>query len=146
MKVFSLFFAFLLLPFAAHCEDLTETAFVEMLDNVTLEGTWAPISGQGIGEEKADRYQVARAEPKGGDRWNIVWKVRHQGQVVEYPIPSVVRFAGDVAVLVLDDVPVGDGRTWSARVMFHEGTYTGRWWNRQGKGGTVSGVIKKGDA
>jgi hypothetical protein len=55
-----------------------------------------------------------------------------------------VNFAGDAAVLVLDDVPVGDGKTWSARVMFHGDTDTGRWWNAQGNGGTVSGVIKRG--
>jgi hypothetical protein len=46
-------------------------------------------------------------------------------------------------VLVLDEVPVGDGATWSARVMFHDGVYTGRWWNAAGKGGTVSGIIRK---
>lgn len=143
MKVFALLSALIFLPVAGWCEPLTEDAFVEMLDNVTLEGSWAPISGQEIGEERTDRYQIARAEPKGGENWAIIWKVRHQGQLIEYPIPSVVKFAGDVALLVLDDVPVGDGKTWSARVIFHEGTYTGRWWNRQGKGGTVSGVIKR---
>lgn len=123
---------------------MTDSSFAAMLENATLEGTWAPIAGQRIGEEKADRYQIARAEAKGGDRWSIVWKVRHQGQVIDYSIPAVVKFAGDAAVLVLDDVPVGDGKTWSARVMFHGETYTGRWWNGQGKGGTVSGVIRRG--
>jgi hypothetical protein len=143
MKTLLIFLSFALLPFIARGEDMTDSSFAAMLENVSLEGTWAPISGQQIGEEKADRYQIARAESKGGDQWAIVWKVRHQGQLIDYPIPAVVKFAGDAAVLVLDDVPVGDGKTWSARVMFHGDTYTGRWWNAQGKGGTVSGVIKK---
>ncbi len=143
MKILSLILSVLLVPVAAKTEDLTESAFSSMLENAILEGTWAPITGKEIGEEKADRYQIARVEPKGGENWAIVWKVRRQGQLVEYPIPAVVKFAGDVAVLVLNDVPVGDGKTWSARVMFYEDTYTGRWWNRQGKGGTVGGVIKQ---
>lgn len=143
MKILSLLLSILLVPIAARAGDLSEAAFATMLENATLEGSWAPITAKEIGEKKSDRYQIARAEPKGGENWSIVWKVRRQGQLVEYPIPATVKFAGDVAVLVLNDVPVGDGKTWSARVMFHEDTYTGRWWNRQGKGGTVSGLIKR---
>jgi len=129
--------------FSVRGADMTDAAFAALLENATLEGTWAPVADPG-GEGKADRYEVARAEPKGGDRWAIVWKVRHQGRVIDYPIPAVVKFAGDSAVLILDDVPVGDGKTWSARVLFQADTYVGRWWNAQGKGGTVSGVIKRG--
>lgn len=135
--------ALLLFSLPARGEDMTDAAFGAMLENATLEGTWAPVAGKQIGEEKADRYEVARAEPKGGEKWAIVWKVRHQGQLVEYPIPAVVKFAGDAAVLVLDGVPVGDGGTWSARVLFHGDSYAGRWWNEKGKGGTVSGVIRR---
>lgn len=122
---------------------MNDASFTAMLENVTLDGTWAPVAGERVGVEKPDRYQIARAVPKGGEKWDIVWKVRHQGKLVDYPFPAVVKFAGDVAVLVLDEVPVGDGGTWSARVMFHDGVYTGRWWNATGKGGTVSGVVKR---
>ncbi len=134
----------LLVPFLSRSAEMTAATFAAMLENATLEGTWAPVSGERVGEEKADRYQISRAVEKGGEKWDIVWKVRHQGQLVDYPIAAEVKFAGDVAVLVLDAVPVGDGGTWSARVMFHEGVYTGRWWNAAGKGGTVSGVVKRG--
>jgi len=133
-----------LLSLTSRGEEMTAAAFTAMLEDATLEGTWAPIAGEAIGEEKADSYQIARVEAKGDDRWAIVWKVRVQGQWIEFPIPSTVKFAGDAAVLFLDDVPVGDGKTWSARVLFHGDTYSGRWWNEQGKGGTVSGLIKRG--
>lgn len=133
----------MLLPLVARGGEMDATEFSAMLENATLEGTWAPVSGDGSAGEKPDRYHIVRADPKGGDRWAIVWKVRVQGQVVEYPIATTVKFAGDVAVLVLDEVPVGDGSTWSARIMFHDDTYTGRWWNANGKGGTVSGLIQR---
>lgn len=131
-------------PVLAKAGDMTASAFSAMLENATLEGTWAPVAGERIGEEKADRYRIARAVEKGEGKWDIVWKVRHEGRLVDYPIAAGVKFAGDVAVLVLDTVPVGDGGAWSARVMFHDGVYTGRWWNAAGKGGTVSGVVKRG--
>lgn len=133
----------LLVPFLARSAEMTAATFAAMLENATLEGTWAPVAADRVGEEKADRYQIARAVEKGGGRWDIVWKVRHQGKLIDYPIAAEVKFAGDVALLVLDEVPVGDGGTWSARVMFHDGVYTGRWWNAAGKGGTVSGIIRK---
>lgn len=134
---------FLLFPFLARSAEMNAATFAAMLENATLEGTWAPVAGDRVGEEKADRYQVARAVEKGGGKWDIVWKVRHQGKLIDYPIAAEVKFAADVAVLVLDAVPVGDGGTWWARVMFHDGVYTGRWWNAAGKGGTVSGVVKR---
>jgi hypothetical protein len=117
--------------------------FSAMLKNATLKGTWAPISGNQLGAEKADSYQVARAELKGGDNWVIVWKVQRQGQTFEYPIPSVVKFAGDTSILILDEVPIGEGKVWSARVLFHKDSYAGRWWGKDGHGGTVSGTITR---
>lgn len=143
MKPLLTFLCLILLPFLARAEDMTATSFAAMLENATLEGTWAPVAGDEDGGEKADRYQVVRAEAKGGDQWAIVWKVSYQGQTIDYPIPALVKFAGDSAVLFLDEVPVGDGKTWSARVLFHEDTYTGRWWGGNGKGGTVSGTITR---
>jgi hypothetical protein len=119
------------------------TAFANSLKDATLKGTWAPIAGNRLGAEKDDSYQVVRAEQKEGDRWVIVWKVQIQGRTIEYPLPSVVKFAGDSAVLILDDVPTGDGKVWSARVLFHGDSYAGRWWGKDGKGGTVSGTITR---
>lgn len=119
--------------------------FASMLEESTLEGTWAPLAdGAPPGAERPDSYRVARAVPKGDDRWDIVWRIRRQGQEIEVPIPATVKFAGDTAVLFLDAVPVGDGKVWSARVLFHDDTYHGHWWGGDGKGGTVNGVIRRG--
>lgn len=122
------------------------TAFANSLKNATLKGTWAPIAGNRLGAEKEDSYQVVGAEHMEGDRWVIVWKVQLQGQTIEYALPSVVKFAGDSAVLILNEVPAGDGKVWSARVLFHGDSYAGRWWGKDGKGGTVSGTITRAQA
>jgi hypothetical protein len=69
-----------------------------------------------------------------------------QGRQVEFPIPATVKFAGDTAVLILDDVRAGPGSAnWSARIMFHDDVYTGRWWETANRehGGTIAGTISR---
>jgi hypothetical protein len=122
-----------------------ETNFIAMLKNSTLKGTWAPVHQGQLGSEKKDEgYRIVRAEKKEGEKWAIVSLFEFQGRPMEYPIPAVVRFAGDTAVLILDNVQAGPGKqNWSARILFHENVYTGRWWETENKehGGTIAGTI-----
>lgn len=124
-----------------------EAKFVAMLKNSTLKGTWAPIMQGTLGSEKKDEaYRIVRAEKKEGDNWAIVSLFEFNGQQVEYPIPAVVKFAGDTAILILNNVRAGPGKAnWSARVMFHDDVYTGRWWETANRehGGTISGTISR---
>ena len=122
-----------------------ETNFIAMLKNATLKGTWAPVQQAQLGtSRKDDGYRVARVEKKDGDKWTLVYLVAYQGKEIEYPMPVTVKFAGDTAVLILDNVRAGrDKANWSARVMFHENVYTGRWWETGNKehGGTIEGIV-----
>lgn len=124
-----------------------ESKFAEMVKNSTLTGTWAPIMGGQLGSEKKDEaYRIVRAEKKEGDNWVIVSLFNYNGQEVEYPIQAVVKFAGDTAVLILDNVRAGPGKAnWSARVMFHDDVYTGRWWGSENSdnGGIISGTVSR---
>jgi hypothetical protein len=124
-----------------------ESKFVAMVKNSTLKGTWAPIMGGQLGSEKKDEaYRIVRAEKKEGDKWAIVSLFEINGQQVEYPIQAVVKFAGDTAILILDNVRAGPGKAnWSARVMFHDDVYTGRWWESANRehGGTISGTVSR---
>jgi hypothetical protein len=124
-----------------------EAKFIAMLRNSTLKGTWAPVQQGRLGpEKKDDGYRIVRAEKKEGDKWVIVSMFEVQGQNIEFPIPAVVRFAGDTAVLILDNVQAGPGKAnWSARVMFHDDVYTGRWWETANRehGGTIAGTISR---
>ena len=122
-----------------------EANFVASLKNATLKGTWAPMQKSQLGASKGDdSYRIARVEKKDGDKWVLVSLVNYQGKEIEYPFPVVVKFAGDTAVLILDDVRAGrDAANWSARVLFHENVYTGRWWETANRehGGTIAGTI-----
>lgn len=124
-----------------------EARFIAMLKNATLKGTWAPVQGGKLGREKGDdSYRIARAEKTADGKWSIVSVFNVQGRQVEFPIAASVKFAGDTAVLILDNVRAGPGAAnWSARIMFHDDVYAGRWWETANRehGGTIAGTITR---
>jgi hypothetical protein len=126
-----------------------EAKFVAMLKNATLKGSWAPVQQGRLGTEKGDdSYRIARVEKIEGSKWSIVSLFTVRDRQVEFPIPATVKFAGDTAVLILDNVRAGPGRAnWSARVMFHDDVYAGRWWETANRehGGTIAGTITRSE-
>jgi hypothetical protein len=127
-----------------------EGKFIAMLKNATLKGSWAPISQGRLGGERGDdAYRIARVEKGEGGKWSIVSVFTVRDRQVEFPISASVKFAGDTAVLILDNVRAGPGKAnWSARVMFHDDVYAGRWWETANKehGGTIAGTITRDGA
>jgi hypothetical protein len=127
-----------------------ETKFIAMLKNATLQGSWAPISQGRLGGERGDdSYRIARVEKGEGGKWSIVSVFNVRDRQVEFPISASVKFAGDTAVLILDNVRAGPGKAnWSARVMFHDDVYAGRWWETANRehGGTIAGTITRADS
>ncbi|MCY2974754.1 MAG: hypothetical protein NTW52_08840 [Planctomycetota bacterium] len=126
-------------------DDGIEAKFTAALKNVTLKGSWAPVQQGKIGDERTDAgYRIARVEKKDGDSWSIVSIFKFNDQEMEFPIPAKVKFAGDTAILILDNTRAGRGKAnWSARVMFHKDVYAGRWWETDNRehGGTIAGTI-----
>src|SRR5581483_5461585 len=85
-----------------------EARFIAMLKNATLKGSWAPVQQNKLGADRGgDSYRIARAEKNSSGQWSIVSIFNAGGQNVEYPIPATVKFAGDTAVLILDNVRAG---------------------------------------
>src|SRR5687768_14958780 len=117
-------------PALAQEEAEVEAKFVAMLKNATLKGTWAPVSKGALGGEKGnDSYKIARVEKAKDGKWAVYSVINAGGRQVEFPITCSVKFAGDTSVLILDNVRAGPGgANWSARVMFHDDVYAGRWW------------------
>lgn len=124
-----------------------ENKFIAMLKNATLKGTWAPVQKGKLGNEKGDdSYRIARVVKASDNKWSVISIFNMRDKDIEFPIPSTVKFAGDTAVLILDDVRAGQGNAnWSARVMFHDDVYAGRWWEtkKPEHGGTIAGTISR---
>jgi hypothetical protein len=136
-------------PAVAQGDGDIEAKFIAMLKNATLKGTWAPVQQNKLGSEKGgDSYRIARVEKTSDGKWAIVSWFNVQGRQVEFPIPATVKFAGDTAVLILDNVRATPGKAnWSARVMFFDDVYTGRWWETSNRehGGTIAGTITRSE-
>jgi hypothetical protein len=131
----------------AQGDSAAESNFIAMLKNATLKGTWAPVAKGKQGEQRGDdSYRISRVEKGEGDKWTVISVYAIGDRQIEFPIKASVKFAGDVAVLILDDVRAGPGAAnWSARVMFHNDVYAGHWWETKNRehGGTIAGTVAR---
>jgi hypothetical protein len=117
-----------------------EAKFVAAFTNATLTGRWCAIKDGRLGPEKEEQYKIVGVTKLGGDRWQIRARIQYGGQAFDAPIPAEVKWAGDTAVLIVDDLSMGGAATYSARVMISGQTYAGTW-SGGNHGGLLSGVI-----
>ena len=118
-----------------------EAKFKAMLTKATLAGRWAPIKDGTLGDEKEDKYGIVSVGKVNGDSWVVNAKMKYGGREFVAPFPVKVRWAGDAAVLIVDNLQMPGGQnSYSARVMFYENTYAGTW-SGGGHGGMLSGLV-----
>ncbi|MDR3401296.1 MAG: hypothetical protein P4L99_02265 [Chthoniobacter sp.] len=120
-----------------------EAKFIATLTNATLKGRGYGVKEGDLGPDKEESYTIVSVTKVGGEKWLINARFTYGGGDVDLPIPTLVKWAGDTPVLVLDNVSMGTPDTYSARVMIYEKTYAG-WWTGPGHGGLLSGVIING--
>jgi len=112
-----------------------EQAFSDMMANATLDGRNIPIVDGALGQAGGDKYKIVSATKVKDDQWIITYHAKMQGQVVPLPIPVTVQWAGDTAVLSVNNL-----RGYSARVLFYDNSYAGTW-SGATNGGLISGII-----
>lgn len=117
-----------------------ETKFKDLLNNVTLEGRWFPVNDGQIGEQKQDKYTIVSVAKVKGDSWIVNTRMKYGQREIVAPLPIQVKWAGDTAVIVVDNMAIPNGGTYSARVLFYGKTYAGSWAGGE-KGGVLSGII-----
>jgi hypothetical protein len=118
-----------------------EAKLVATFANATLKGRWAPLKDGQLEEEKEDTYQVVSAKKLEGERWEINARIQSHGRMVTCLLPAIVKWAGDTAVLLFDNI-VDFPRRYSARLMIHDDTYSGTW-SGGDHGGMLYGVITR---
>lgn len=126
-----------------------EKEFQEALTGATLEGTWQMtgkdgLKGGGLTDPKPDKYTIKSATKTGGDNWVIVAQIDFGDNDAFIPVPVRVVWAEDTAIITLNDLAVPMIGTYSARVMIHNGFYSGVWYcNAKNYGGVMQGRILK---
>ncbi len=124
---------------AATAEQL-EASFKAILTKATMSGRWCSVKDGKLGPEKEDQYNIVSANKLDGAKWVINTRIKMYNREVVVPIPVEVKWAGDTAVLIVDKLQYPGGGTYSARVLFYEQTYAGKW-SGGDHGGLMSGVI-----
>ena len=127
-----------------------EKEFQESLAGATLEGVWQ-MTGEGglkgtagLTDPKPDKYTITSATKAGGDNWIILARIEYGDKDVNVPVPVRVVWAEDTAIITLNDLAVPMIGTYSARVMIHNGFYSGVWYcNAKNYGGVMQGRIVK---
>ena len=127
-----------------------EAKFKETMTAATMSGRWCPLKDGVLGAEKDDKYTIVSVEKKNGSSWVINARMKYGEREVVAPIPVQVKWAGDTAVIIVDQlrVPGGaaqggagyGGTAYSARVLIHDHTYAGTW-SGGDHAGLMNGII-----
>ena len=117
-----------------------EAKFKTTLTKATFNGRWCALKDGELGPEKEDKYTILGVSKLGGAVWVINARIQYGKKDITAPIPVQVKWAGDTAVIIVDDVGVPGSGTYSARVMIYNNTYAGTW-SGGDHGGMMSGVI-----
>jgi hypothetical protein len=122
-----------------------EAKFKEQMTGARFNGRWCMLKDGALGEERQEKYSIEGATKSGGDVWLIYARIQYGNKDVRVPVPVRVKWAGDTAVITLDDVSLPGLGTYTARVLVYEKTYAGTW-SAGDHGGMLHGVIEKADA
>ena len=120
-----------------------EKGFAKTMSNATLAGSYS-LSGSKKGPAE-DHYTLGSVTRKEGtrDTWTIVANIQFGGRNIAIPLELPVKWAGDTAVITVDNVGVPGLGKYTARVMIHGDQYAGTWGSSDGShGGQMWGKIQ----
>lgn len=122
-----------------------EKKFKETLTACTMSGHSCTVKEGQLGPERADQYHIVSVEKTSGDNWTLNARMKYGGQEIVVPIPVQVKWAGDTAVIIVNDLRFPgaagySGTAYTARVLIHGNTYAGTW-SGGDHGGMLNGLI-----
>lgn len=123
-----------------------EAEFSTMLSGATLDGSFTSINnGAAPTRLQNDKYTLGPIRKLAGNTWLFQAKIGFGGNDVMFPLPLPVQWAGDTPVLIVDNLTIPGMGTYSARVMFYDGQYSG-FWKHGDRGGNLFGIIRPANA
>jgi hypothetical protein len=118
-----------------------EERFKALFTNATLSGRWARLKDGVLGEERTgDKYTIVSVVKRDGENWTVNAKMKYGEKELILPVPVRMKFTADTAVLLVEDLGMPGGGTYTARLLIFERTYSGTWKDQRG-GGMLYGTI-----
>jgi len=118
-------------------EDLARQ-FQEMMTGATLVGHSTLTGREGMSGE--ERYSIDRISRIGSETWLLQTRMKLGSHEVPFPVPVVIKWAGDTPVITLTDMPIPGFGTYTARVVLYRDQYAGTW-SGKNYGGQLFGKI-----
>lgn len=126
----------------AEAQKKREDAFVEMLSNTTLTGSFTLDDKMGDAP-KPERYEIEGVTKVTGDLWTIMTRIKYGKTDARVPVTLPIVWAGDTPMVSMTDATIpGMGSQFSARVIFYSNRYAGTW-QHGAKGGHMFGKFEK---
>ncbi len=129
-----------------------EKEFQESMTNSILQGSWMMTGKEGLtgheplSDPKEERYTITTITKTGDEHWIVNARIRYADKDITVPVLVRVVWADDTPMITIDDLVMPLLGTYSARVIFHKGFYSGIWYSNTGNyGGVLSGRILKPD-
>jgi hypothetical protein len=118
-----------------------EERFKTLFTKATLSGRWARLKDGMLGEERSgDKYTILSVVKRDGDNWTVNAKMKYGEKELIIPVPVRMKFVGDTAILMVEELAIPGGGTYTARLLIFERTYSGTWKDQRG-GGMLHGTI-----
>ncbi len=115
------------------------------LTGVKLVGKFT-VTGRGEMTPKEEEYTITSAtkldDADQPDLWLIKARVKYGKTDGTFPIPLLIKWAGDTPVITLTDLEIPGLGKFSSRVVIYEGRYAGTWQHGD-VGGHLFGVLKR---
>ena len=112
--------------------------FQEMMTGAVLVGHSTLTDRQSLSGE--ERYYIDRISRIGAETWLLQTRMKLGSHEVPFPIPVVIKWAGDTPVITLTDMSIPGVGTYTARVLLYRGQYAGTW-SGKNYGGQLFGKI-----
>jgi hypothetical protein len=120
-----------------------EKKFIERMTNATLEGSFTIDGMRGNRPPSKDKYTISSVAKVKGDDWTITARIEYFTINLEVPVPVVVKWAGDTAVIQLTNAGIaGMTGKFSTRLLIDGERYAGTWKHNE-HGGHMWGRITK---
>ena len=124
--------------------------FAKTLTGATLKGSWQATGEKGLagkaplGKPREDKYTIVSVHKLEDDWWLFKARIEFGENDLTLPIRLRVVWAGDTAVITVDDFGFPGIGLYSARVMIYGNFYTGVWYGTN-YGGIMSGQIVRSE-
>lgn len=132
-------------PAAVPPQNELEKQFGKTMSNATLAGSFTTGEGKA---PKADKYSIGAVTKKEGanDIWIFQATIQYGGHNISIPLEIPVKWAGDTAVITVDNVGIPGLGQYTARVMIFGQDYVGVWGASDGShGGKMWGKVVHND-